>query len=358
MRTHTCTPTAPARVASGARRSRSLAVGLITAFLLLCGAVSAQRAGAIEVAMQDDSVFLSQSFYDRGRALTQAQDLGVRWLRVNAFWSDYKRYGFAQLDGAVDAALSRGFRVQMTISGQSSFDKKGDHWLSSKSPKAARLGKFAKLVAQHFKGRVRRYSIWNEPNMPYFLSPTRRAASIYRALYLAGYKAIKSVDRRNAVLIGELAPRRNPLGFLARISGGLKADGLAYHPFQFYAAPGARDRTGVVGISSTPRIRSTLRSLARRHQLSTPRGHRLPIYFTEFGYIAKGGSVPMPDKRRADWIVKAYKYAKRQGVRQLLYYQLVHPPAGSNVSFDSGIVKLDGTPTIVYTALRRYLTGR
>jgi hypothetical protein len=358
MRTHTCTPAAPARADRTASPRRSLAVGLITAVVLVCGAISAQRAAAIEVAMQDDSVFLSQSFYDRDKAFTQAQDLSVRWLRVNAFWSDYKRYGFAQLDSLVDAALGRGFRVQMTISGQSAFDKNGDHWLSSKSPKAARLGKFAALVAEHFKGRVGRYSIWNEPNMPYFLSPTKQAAGTYRALYLAGYKAVKGVDRRNEVLIGELAPRRDPLGFLARISGGLKADGLAYHPFQFYAAPGARDRTGVVGISSTPRIRSTLRSLARRHQLSTPRGRTLPIYFTEFGYIAKGGSVPMPDKRRADWIVRAFKYAKKQGVRQLLYYQLVHPPTGNGVSFDSGIVNLDGTPTIVYAALRKYLTGR
>ncbi|MDX6643006.1 MAG: hypothetical protein QOD76_968, partial [Solirubrobacteraceae bacterium] len=90
----------------GARRS--LAVGVITACLLLCGTVSAQRAAAIEVAVQDDSVFLSQSFYDRDRAFTQARDLSVRWLRVNAFWSDYKRYGFAQLDSVVDAALGRG----------------------------------------------------------------------------------------------------------------------------------------------------------------------------------------------------------------------------------------------------------
>ena len=97
------------------------------------------EASQVEVALQDDSVFLEQSFYNRDQAFTQAKDLGVSWLRLNAFWSDYKRYGFTQLDSAVDAALSRGVSVQMTISGQSSFDKSGDRWLSSKSPKASRL---------------------------------------------------------------------------------------------------------------------------------------------------------------------------------------------------------------------------
>lgn len=336
---------------------RWLVLALSTAALLLCAGAGAQRAHAIEIALQDDSVFLHQSFYDRDMAFTQTQDLGVRWLRVNVFWSDYKRYGFTQFDSLVSRALSRGFQVQMTIGGASSFDRTGDRWLNYNKPKASRLGQFAKLFATHFKRRVRRWSIWNEPNMPYFLSPTRRAVSTYRGLYAAGYKEIKRVDPRNEVLIGELAPRRDPLGFIRRISNGVRADGLAYHPFQFYAAPGARDRTGIVGISSTPKIKSLLRSLRRRHQLRTPRGGNVPLFFTEFGYISRG-SIRMSDKRRADWIVKAYRYAKQQGVRQLLYYQLVHPPTANKVSFDSGIVNLDGTPTIVYTALRRYLTGR
>jgi hypothetical protein len=302
-------------------------------------------------------VFLTQRFaYDTDKAYLQAAQLGVTFLRTNVYWSDFVRYGYGPWDRLVNTARKWGITVQMTLCGTTAFDKTGDRRLSFRNPSARRFAAFAKRFAQHFKGRVRRYSIWNEPNYTYFLLPGARSTQIYRALYLAGYKAIKSVDSRNKVLIGELGPNHDPLGFLARVSTGLRADGLAYHPFQWSAPPGARVvENKHVGISNTPRIRAALRLLARQRRLRTPRGGKVPIYFTEFAYPS---SVIGSDARRADWTVRAFKWSRTQGVKQLLYYTLVQPPRSSGIVFNSGMINTDGTPTSVFTALRRYLKGR
>ena len=44
----------------------------------------------------------------------------------------------------------------------------------------------------HFRGRVARYAIWNEPNWWSLLGPSAHAARIYRRLYLRGRAACKA----------------------------------------------------------------------------------------------------------------------------------------------------------------------
>ena len=52
------------------------------------------------------------------------------------------------------------------------------------------------------------------------------------------------------------------------MSTGLRTDGLAFHPFQWSAAPGAYVRENKhIGISNTPRIKAALRVLARQRRL-------------------------------------------------------------------------------------------
>jgi hypothetical protein len=77
---------------------------------------------------------------------------------------------------------------------------------SHAQPDVADFGRFAAATAEHFRGRVDRYGIWNEPNYIAWLKPLNRAPALYRKLYLAGYKAIKANDGAAKVLIGETVP--------------------------------------------------------------------------------------------------------------------------------------------------------
>jgi hypothetical protein len=331
------------------RRLIAAAAAAILASLGLLGLAASAQA-RMQVAVQDDSVFLYHRYYNVDTAYKQAAEIGARWLRLNVIWGDFKRYGFGPIDRAVNEARAHGFSVQFTVAGTPQYDPRGDRYIRYYKPNASRYASFLKRVARRYRGKVRRYSIWNEPNLPRWISPTRQAPRYYRNLVLKGYAALKSVDRRNQVLIGELTSAHNPLSFLRNLgaAGRIRADGLAYHPFQFGVEPGRRNRTSFVGISDTRLIQSTLRSLRGRF------GRTLPIYFTEFGYQGPGGGVyHQSESSRTAWTVKAFQLVQRYGVKEMLYYQLIHSPPGTlrGDIWDSGIVNLNGTPTSVFAAM-------
>jgi hypothetical protein len=206
---------------------------------------------------------------------------------------------------------------------------------------------------------VFRYSLWDEPNLPRWITPQSQAPKIYRALVLAAYPAIKKVDRRAAVLIGEFTSANNPLAFLQRMGKGIKADGLAYHPFEFFVEPGKkiirskpRRVSGFIGINSTPWIQSTLRLLARQRRVSTPRGGALPLHYTEFGYQSDG-RYKMPESKRRVWALKALQLVSRFKVKEMLWYQLVHNGNSFGDVWDSGLILQDGTLDPTYRNLQR-----
>jgi polysaccharide biosynthesis protein PslG len=343
------------RGSEGTRRRLAIA-GIALALSAVPAAAPSAAGAAMQIGVQDDPVFLSQAYgppAGRSTAFARARAFGARWLRINVIWSDYARHGFTQFDSAVNAARAAGFNVQLTITGTPSYDSRGNRRLSWYKPSPTRFKSFVTAVATHFKGRVFRYSLWNEANLGRWLAPTSQAPKLYRKLILAAYPAIKRVDGRDQVLIGELTSSHNPLGFLRRVASGLKADGLAYHPFEPYKRPGSGgSNRGFVGINSTPAIKAALRDLARRHRLTTLRGGTLPLYYTEFGYLTKG-FYRMSESRRRDWTVRAFRYARRQGVKEMLYYQLVQSPNGTLAGdiWDSGIVRLNGSALPTYTAL-------
>src|SRR5207237_84348 len=151
---------------------------------------------------------------------------------------------------------------------------------------------FVRDVATHFKGRVDRYSIWNEPNWKSWLAPHASAPYLYRRLYLTGYRAIKSADRKAKVLIGETSPQARgsagmaPLTFLRAMVGHshLFADGYAHHPYDYSHSPTTPSRGPQdVTIATLDRLTHLLSVLQHKRQLRTPTGHALPLYLTASG---------------------------------------------------------------------------
>jgi hypothetical protein len=319
---------------------------------------AAQPASALEVGVQDIPVFVFQRYYNAAAGLQQAKAFGASSMRVDMYWGDYVRLGFAPYDAAVNAALQQGVRPQISLSGTPNYDPQGDQRISWSNPDVRQYAGWVGLVARHYQGKVRRYSIWSEPNQCYFLSAStcsytdravRQRIAIYRTLYRAGYASIHAADRNAQVLIGELSPINNPLDFLSRVvasrSYRIVSDGFALHPYEL-----ATHRR-VTGISSTPRIKALLRRLARSRRLRTPRGGTVGLYYTEFGYVVGYGGI-RTEAQRARKTVAAFRYAKKQGVRQLVYYHLVTPPPGFPPDpFPSGLVSASGAPTTTYNAL-------
>jgi hypothetical protein len=365
----------------------------VIAWALLAGGEDGGGASRLpsgfEVALQDNAVFIEPGpRYDRDKAFRQLRELNVTWLRATLIWaravapSDNSpvapgkvAWDWSVYDDLVSAARRHGIEVEFTLVGPAPAWAAGDRKRGFVRPDAARYGEFAGAAAAHFRGRVRRYSIWNEPNLEYWLQPQRDAASIYRSLYVAGHAAVKRADPDGQVLIGETAGPAQAgrvlpaLSFIRDVTcrgddlrplrpcEKLVADGFAHHPYEFrhppeYRPPGAEDVT----IGSVDRLTRFLDEAARAGALSAPDGGGLDVYLTEFGYFARGRRA-VPPEVRAEWLPRAFGIARRgyPRVRQMLQYELLAPePASPSGFFDTALLSADGSETPSFGALREW----
>jgi hypothetical protein len=376
---------------------RRLALTLLACAGVLASAAPAHAAKNMEVAVQDDPIFLHRDYYDRDRALTQAREMGASRLRVSLGWAavlgDQARqasvpqqpvYDFSRHDDLIDAAAAFGIRVQLNFIPPAPAWATGTRRVGVERPNVRRFGQFVRAAADHFRGRVDRYAIWNEPNHVGWLTPQKTAAAQYRQLYLEAYKQVKRADASAQVLIGELVPYKNgsrssaPLLFLRQLTctrtaagipgnrgyrmrkagrcPALRADGLAHHPYEYRGPPeNGYPGSDNVTIGTLSRMNSALAELGRLRALATPTRKTVPIYVTEFGYFGAGRN-SHPDLRRASYLRRAYEIGvANPTVRQMTQYLLVRPPRRYTGSyFDMSIVHMTGEPMQPYRELQRW----
>jgi hypothetical protein len=310
----------------------------------------------------------------------------------------YNQAGFAQYDNIVRLARARGIAVNFNLVGP------GPLWATGKPPgketentyfpSPFRFGQFAEAVGRRYSGtfvpgtataptttrpsllplalgdlsqtradqqlepdadeiraaaaarsplpRVSYWSVWNEPNQAFFLTPQWKkdgrapggrlevGPRTYRALLDRAVSGLQgSGHGRDTILIGELAPKGSnaknstsgmkPMRFLRRLycvseslrplSGSYAAaegcptksqrstfrklhpalfspTGFAMHPYSLLTAPRVRSTDkDYVGLADMSRLTGTLARLYRLYGASRRSGP--PIYSTEFGYQSK-----------------------------------------------------------------------
>lgn len=375
---------------------------------MLAVAPSAQAAKGMEVSLQDEGVFTTRSTpFNEGAAFGLMDRLQVTRMRFNAVWGALndnaqcasKRkpatpiYDFTNLDRAVNTVRAQGIKVLISVTGPA------PAWANRKkkcevrqgadfNPNPTEYGKFAKLVAQRYKGRVDQYSVWNEPNRKGWLQPVKTQGTQYQKLYAAGYKAIKSADKKAKVFIGELAPfaskpgvAQDPLDFLRQLTctdsrfkplrgkkcPSFRADGFAHHPYDFSRSPTQKNPSkDAVTIANLGSLTSALDKLKAAKRLTPNRGSRMDLQLTEYGYFGTkepgGRAKVFPESTRAKYLVQGFKIAqKNPRVKQMLQFLLVRYPGAGTVDppfdFDTSIVRLDGAPLGAYNALSKWATA-
>jgi hypothetical protein len=358
-------------------------VALMAALLAVPSSASAAR--GMEIAIQDDPVFVHGFYYNRERALQQAQQLKVTRLRINASWAsvvsnansrtkpDTVTYNWGKYDDTVDAAARYGIRVQITLMGFAPAWATGNKRVGNDRPNPRLFGEFAAEAARHFRGRIDRYEIWNEPNWYTWLKPARTAPQQYRALYINAYNAIKGQNRSAKVWFGETSPYAvkgssvPPLKFIRQVlcakpnykkgrCAGLKTDGFAHHAYGFGKSPtykwkGADNVTlAVIG-----RLTSALGKLRKSRLLTTPRGGVPPVYITEYGWHS-GGDRKLSASKQAAYLKKGFEIGlKARGVKQLLQYTFIKNPDKRYAFFDLSLILGNGKPLKAFNTLRSWV---
>ena len=365
----------------------ALLLTLLTATFAFAGTAHAAR--GLEVAVQDDHALVWNRYIGQDAALKRAAELRASWIRANVQWSwtlhsqaKKKRkpaklvYDFSPYDRLVAEAAARGIQVQLSLTGPPPRWASGGAargWVGSYKPNATEFGRFARAIATHFRGRVTRYSIWNEPNWRSTLSPGQTAAQQYRNLYLKAYAAIKGADRDAKVFFGELSPQAKrgwaypPLQFARDVlcvdarwhkrrgCATVRTDGWAQHAYEFSHAPNWR---GViqdeVTIGTLDHLNRAIKLLHRAGALKTPSGKRPAIYITEFGYRASGPK-SLPASKRAKYVRQAFDVAlSTPNVRQMLQYKLVRTPKTVG---DYGVLATrTGKPDAAYRSLAGWVS--
>jgi hypothetical protein len=368
-----------------------LAAAAAIAAASLSAPSEARAARGMELAIQDDAVFVAgRKGWGGERPFDYVRALGVTRIRINLFWAytmspgQYGarskpgtiNYQFGQVDELINRAAENGIRVHLSLTGPA------PRWANARKarpakawykPNAKAFGEWSAVVAQHFAGRVDRYSIWNEPNWKTWLGPLKAAPAIYRSMFTRAYSAIKKADPKAKVLIGETSPyqRRGfstaPLAFLRAVTcvdrnykrkrscPKLKADGYAHHPYDFAHAP-AFQYPGAdnVTIGTLFRLTRALDRLSRSGALRYTRGGRMPLYLTEYGYFASGKRA-LKARTASRYLQQAYSIALRNPrVKSQLQYLLLTLPGNSVSAFNTGVVKPTGKRLPQYKALQRW----
>jgi hypothetical protein len=366
--------------------------------LSVLAAPEAQAGKQMEVAVQDDGVFLYEEHYDRDRAYRQLRALGATHLRMNILWwqpipaaqrtqttvPSNITYNWGVWDNAIDRARDFGIQVQLDLAGDPPAWACGNlrppYACDGFRPNRALFAHFVGAAVSHFKGKVSRYSLWNEPNWYTWISPHKKSPIVYRKLYEAGYEAAKNADPNAEVVLGELAPHHRPglsmapLEFIRKMvcvnkrlkrtknadrkcgTEPLEIDAVSLHPYDFTSRPTMirehPDEVTLANINELPRLFDRL----RKKGLVKPAKKKFPVYLTEHGYFVSGRRA-VPEARRVRWLVKAWKLARKAPrVKQNLQYGLVSaPPDSPSAYFDASLISTSGTLRPSYHALRGWV---
>lgn len=214
------------------------------------------------------------------RQLDASVEAGGRWLRMPMNWlvAEPSRgvFDWTLLDRVVDEARSRGLRVLGVLGGTPA-------WASSSGSAAAPpddpadFGAFATAAARHFKGRVRAWEVWNEPNHSSFF---RGSAEQYAGLLAQAHDGVTAVLPKATIVLGGLARfaagrATRPADFLADVyaaGGGADFDVLGLHPYVQAALSQADEATVWDQVAEA---RAVMRRAGDR---------RRRVWFTEVGW--------------------------------------------------------------------------
>jgi hypothetical protein len=350
-----------------------LTIVLTAAWLLVaaCWLATAPqaRASSSQWSMFEDHPTLVRSGpIAREQTLETIKGLGADTLRIEVKWaevaprpgakkkpkfnaSDPGAYpGFQPYDDLIVRAVGKGFRVLLTLSPDAPrWATAGGRGRNYKI-NATQFAAFARAVGRRYSGSygglpaVTYWSIWNEPNHVFFVSPRSQGPRIYRGMVQRGVPALRATAPKNAkIFVGELAPVGTatkvigPLRFMQqwlclnkrwkRISSGgcrgfkkVKANGFAHHPYgPTTAVPKRRD---IISMLVIRRLGAALDRAGRAGRIT--RG--LPIYSTEFGYQTNPPDpfVSTSPPRQAEILNQmeeySYRYSRLKSYSQYLLF--------------------------------------
>jgi hypothetical protein len=177
---------------------------------------------------------------------------------------------------------------------------------------------FAGWVAQRYRGHIKGYIVWNEPNLAREWGGRRPDPAAYTELLRQAYEAIKAADPEACVVSAGLAPTNHQnaeamddrafLEAMYQAGAGAYFDALGAHPYGFAYPPddprGAHDGLNLARLLD-------LREIMEAHGDGDK-----PIWVTELGWttagVGEGSWLTVTPQQQADYLTGAWHRARRE----------------------------------------------
>ena len=320
----------------------------------------------------------------RERICQMVSAAGFKWIRQEFPWEDIEIHGkgdfedrrhephrsaWEKYDHIVETANRYGLNIIARLSNPPAWTRAAGDEMGSFAPPDdfSDYGDFVYAVASRYKGRIKFYQIWNEPNIypewgEYPVSPEQ-----YTELLKVGYERVKQADPDAVVLCGALAATievdgyphgLNDFIFLQRMyDAGAKDyfDIMAVQGYGLWSGPtDRRMRPRVLNFSRPQYIRDIM--------VKNGDGHK-PIWMTEMNWNAIPADHPaypvfgrVDEEEQARYAVLAYQRAQSEwpwmGVITTWFFKRASDAEKDQPMYYFRLVEPDFTPLPIYRALQ------
>jgi Tol biopolymer transport system component len=317
-----------------------------------------------------DTVFaLGVNIADLGLAYL-LNDMGFNWAKGYVNWATVEpepgEFRWIDPDNVVKAFGDQQLNILLRVHGTPAWARPAETLLSHPPDDLTNFADFLTELATRYKGQVKAYEIWNEPNLYYEWGNLKPDPAAYTEMLKTAYTAIKAVDPEVLVISGGLATTGDgsptaygDLDFLqAMYDAGAKGhfDALGSHPYAYGRPP---DETHPDGLSFD--------RVVDQHEIMVANGDTAaPIWITEVGWVlqtnwdlGEHAAIGVTEQQQAEYLTEAYTIAQTEWpfVQALFMFNLDF----STVPWYSAaepmrwyaILNPDRTPRPAYSSLRQ-----
>lgn len=332
------------------------------------------------------NVFLEQEVEPekRERTLQMISEAGFCWIRQEFPWEDIEIHGkgdfedrrhqphrsaWAKYDHIVELAEKYGLSIIARLSNPPAWSRAAGDEMGTYAPPDDfdDFGDFVHAVVSRYRGRIKYYQIWNEPNIYPEWGEQPVDPEAYTELLRIGYTRAKQANPDCVIISGalastiELGPRDlNDFIFLQRMydaGAGDYFDILAMQGYGLWSGPYDR--------RMRPRVINFSRPLYIRDIMVKNGDESKPIWISEMNWNAIPPDHPAPPiygrvnkEQQARYVVEAYQRAQAEwpwvGVVNFWFFKRPDDSEKDQAWYYFRMVEPDFTPLPVYDAVKEY----
>ena len=320
----------------------------------------------------------------RERSLQMLHDAGVRWIRQEFPWEDIEIHGkgdfedrrwepyrsaWDKYDNIVDLAEKTDIGIIARLSTPPNWTRAENNEFSDLWPPDDEedFGDFVYAVVSRYKGRIRHYQIWNEPNL--VREWGKVSAREYVHLLQIAYTRAKEADPDCVILAGALSATIemddqewgkgiNDFVYLQQMY-----DAGAAPYFDIMSAQGYGLFSGPTDRRMRPRVLNFSRPLYVREIMVANGDAHKPIWISELDWSPVPEDIlpvygRVDEDTRARYVVEAYRRIQQEwpwmGVACFWFFKRADDSERDQAHYYFRMVEPDFSPLPVYGALKAY----